>query len=47
MIKLKTIKTLIKWQRKKQIKYQKKKDQTLKKFITIEKNHKFDLKYKI
>jgi len=41
-IKLKTIKTLIKWQRK-QIKNQKKKDQIEINIITIEKNHKFNL----
>jgi len=39
------LKTLIKWQRK-QIKNQKKKDQTEINTITIEKNHKFNLKDK-
>jgi len=46
MIKLKIIKILIKGQ-KKQIKIQKKKDQTKINISDIEKNHKFNLKDKI
>ena len=46
MIKLKTIKNLTKRQRK-QIKNQKKNDQTEINIIIIEKNYKFDLKDKI